>query len=197
MRFILPTFVKQKHHYFWATIICVLAATFYLYEFILQVSPQVITDQLMRDFGIHSAGLGFLAACYFYAYMPMQFPAGLLYDRFGPRILLTIMVAVCAVGALLFSRGDHLTIVAFGRALMGFGSAFAFIGTLVLVSRWFPASFFPVITGIVQSMSSVGSSGRKGTDFLVPEKPSRAKYPCNWGQEVAAGVQRRQARSLS
>ena len=111
----------------------------------------------MRDFGIKSTGLGFLAACYFYAYMPMQLPAGILYDRFGPRILLTMMTAICALGALLFSTNTHLYVVALGRGMMGFGSAFAFIGTLVLVSRWFRASFFPVITGIVQALSSVGA----------------------------------------
>ncbi len=153
----MSTLVKRKHHYFWATIICSLAAFFYLYEFILQVSPQVITNELMRDFGIKSAGLGLLAACYFYAYMPMQLPAGILYDRFGPRVLLTLMTMICALGALLFSNSDQLYIVALGRAMMGFGSSFAFIGTLVLVSRWFPSSFFPVITGIVQTLSSVGA----------------------------------------
>lgn len=140
-----------------AIFICLLGAAFYLYEFILQVSPNVISSDLMRDLHLQAAGLGFLSASYFYAYMPMQFPAGLLYDRFGPRILLTIMAAVCATGALLFSQGENLYLIAFGRAMMGFGSAFAFIGTLVLVSRWFPASYFPIITGIVQAMSSVGA----------------------------------------
>jgi MFS family permease len=111
----------------------------------------------MHDLGLQAAGLGFLSASYFYAYMPMQFPAGLLYDRFGPRLLLTMMIALCAGGALLFSQSDYLTIIALGRMMMGFGSAFAFIGTLVLVSRWFPASYFPVLTGIVQAMSSAGA----------------------------------------
>lgn len=140
-----------------STLICLLGASFYLYEFVLQVSPNVIATELMRDLQLEATGLGFLSASYFYAYMLMQFPAGILYDRYGPRLLLTIMTAICALGALLFSCSDQLFITAIGRGLMGFGSAFAFIGALVLVSRWFPAAYFPTITGIVQAMSSVGA----------------------------------------
>lgn len=149
--------LKKMPFRFQATIICLLAALFYLYEFILQVSPNVISFDLMRDMQLQATGLGFLSASYFYAYMPVQFPAGLLHDRYGPRKMLTLMVIVCAIGALLFSQGENLFTITIGRAMMGFGSAFAFIGTLVLVSRWFPAAYFPIIAGIVQAMSSVGA----------------------------------------
>jgi len=148
---------KQQAHLARAIVICLLGAIFYLYEFVLQVSPNVISNDLMRDLHLQAAGLGLLSASFFYAYMPMMFPAGLLYDRFGPRILLTIMVAVCATGALLFSHSKYIEVITLGRSMMGFGSAFAFIGTLVLVSRWFAAKYFPLMTGIVQAMSSVGA----------------------------------------
>jgi MFS family permease len=37
------------------------------------------------------------------------------------------------------------------------GSAFSFIGVLVLVSRWFPPAYFAILAGLAQSMSSVGA----------------------------------------
>lgn len=138
-------------------VICALAAMFYLYEFTLQVSPAVMTSELMRDFGLNAAGLGAMAAFYYYAYTPMQLPAGLLYDRFGPRRLITIAVLVCASGAFFFGLTNSAALASAGRFLMGIGSAFSFIGALLLISRWFPAKYFALLAGVVQLMSSIGA----------------------------------------
>lgn len=150
------TFVKKKY-LIRACIICTLATFFYLYEFILQVSPAVMTNELMRDLHLNAAGLGTLAACYYYSYTPMQLPAGLLFDRFGPRRLITFAVLVCAVGALLFGSTHNVCTASLGRFFMGIGSAFSFIGALLLISRWFPAHYFALLAGLVQLMSSVGA----------------------------------------
>ncbi len=147
----------QKKVTFLAVIILGLVATFYLYEFILQVSPAVMTSELMKSLNMDAAGLGLMSAFYYYGYTPMQLPAGLLFDRYGTRTLLTIAVAVCAIGALMFSMADTFLPVAFGRFFMGVGSAFAFIGALVVLTRWFPPQYFAVLAGLIQLMSSAGA----------------------------------------
>ncbi len=138
-------------------IMCSLGAMFYLYEFVLQVSPSVMTSQLMRDLQLDAAGLGAMSAFYYYAYTPMQLPAGLLYDRFGPRILITIAVLICAAGACFFGLTHTIALASVGRFFMGIGSAFSFIGALILIARWFPAKQFAFLAGIVQLMSSIGA----------------------------------------
>ncbi|MDQ8039933.1 MAG: hypothetical protein REH83_05945, partial [Rickettsiella sp.] len=50
-----------------AAIICILASSFYMYEFILQVSPAVMTRELIRDLGLNAVSLGTMAAFYYYA----------------------------------------------------------------------------------------------------------------------------------
>jgi MFS family permease len=137
--------------------ICFLAALFYLYEFILQASPGVMTQELMQDLHLNAAGLGVFAAAFYYAYAFMQLPAGVLYDRYGPRLLLTIAIFVCATGAFLFALSETAGAAFFSRFLIGIGSAFSFIGALVLVSRWFPPHYFAVLAGLVQFMSSIGA----------------------------------------
>ncbi len=146
-----------KKQFFLASVICTLAAMFYMYEFILQVSPAVMTNELMRDLNLNAASLGTMAAFYYYSYTPMQLPAGLLFDRFGPRRLLTLATLLCAVGALLFGTTPNVSMASMGRLLMGIGSAFSFIGALLLVSRWFHPRYFALLTGLVQLMSSVGA----------------------------------------
>jgi MFS family permease len=138
-------------------VICILASMFYLYEFVLQVSPSVMTSQLMQDFGVGAAGVSVISAFYYYSYTPMQLVAGLLYDRFGPRRVLTAAVLVCASGAFFFCTTQSVEMASTGRFLMGVGSAFSFIGALMLISRWFPPYYFALIAGVVQSMSAIGA----------------------------------------
>ncbi len=137
--------------------IFLLAATFYLYEFALQISPSVMTHTLMRDLHVDALGLGLLSSFYYYTYAPMQLPAGILFDRFGPRLLLSLAILLCAIGALCFSYTQQLIFAELGRMLMGAGSAFAFIGTLVLITRWFPAQYFAFLVGLTQLMGSMGA----------------------------------------
>lgn len=134
-----------------------LAASFYLYEFILQVAPSVMAESMMKTFGVTGQGFGFISAFYFYAYAPTQLPAGVLYDRYGPRKLMTFAIILCALGSAFFASTDSVFTACIGRFLIGIGSAFSFIGVLVLLSRWFPPHYFAIFAGIAQLMSSVGA----------------------------------------
>jgi MFS family permease len=149
--------VEKMQHLGLALLVFTLAALFYLYEFILQVSPAVMTAGMMRDFEVHAAGLGIISAAYYYSYTPMQIPAGMLYDRFGPRALLTIAVVLCVLGSVFFGLTESRWFAALGRVFMGIGSAFSFIGVLILVSRWFSPKYFAFMVGIAQALSSVGA----------------------------------------
>jgi MFS family permease len=142
-----------------AIVICILASAFYMYEFTLQVSLGVMTNELMQDLGLNAASLGLVSAFYYYAYTPMQIPAGFLHDRFGPRRVLTVAILICALGAFFFSFSKGIVDSSAGRFLMGIGSAFSFSGALLLIARWFPPAYFAVLSGIVQLMSSVGAIG--------------------------------------
>ncbi|WP_298624346.1 MFS transporter [uncultured Legionella sp.] len=134
-----------------------LAASFYLYEFILQVAPSVMAESMMKTFGVTGQGFGVISAFYFYAYAPSQIPAGVLYDRYGPRKLMTFAIILCATGSAFFASTDSVFTACAGRFLIGIGSAFSFIGVLVLISRWFPPYYFAILAGIAQLMSSVGA----------------------------------------
>lgn len=152
----------------YAYVIFFLAASFYLYEFILQVSPSVMADEMMETFSVGAGGFGIISSIYFYAYAPMQLPAGLLFDRYGPRKLMTSAALVCASGMIFFAATDSIYTAAIGRFLIGIGSACSFIGVLVLISRWFPANRFALFAGLAQMMSSLGAiAGEMPLAYLV------------------------------
>ncbi len=148
---------EQAPSRFNAYVIFLLAASFYMYEFILQVAPSVMAEPMMRTFNVTAEGFGVISAFYFYAYAPMQLPAGLLFDRYGPRKLMTTALIMCALGSFFFASTESIFTACLGRFLIGIASAFSFIGVLVLISRWFPAKKFALFAGIAQAMSSVGA----------------------------------------
>lgn len=148
---------KEKSPMFNAYVIFLLAASFYMYEFILQVAPSVMAEPMMRTFNVTAEGFGIISAFYFYAYAPMQLPAGLLFDRYGPRKLMTTALIMCAFGSFFFASTESVITACLGRFIIGIASAFSFIGVLVLISRWFPAKKFALLAGVAQAMSSVGA----------------------------------------
>ncbi len=151
--------MRSKPFTLLAVVICILASAFYMYEFTLQVSLGVMTNELMQDLHLNAASLGLVSAFYYYAYTPMQVPAGFLHDRFGPRRIITMALLTCALGAFCFSFSTNMLNASAGRFLMGIGSAFSFSGALILIARWFPPTYFAILSGIVQLMSSVGAIG--------------------------------------
>lgn len=139
--------------------IYVVATLFLCYEMALQVSPGVMADFLMLDFAIGAGKLGVMASFYYYSYALMQIPAGLLHDRFGPRRLITFSALICGIGSFVFGATLTVTNAAMGRFLMGVGSAFAFIGVIVLVARWFDKKHFATLVGLGQFLAAVGALG--------------------------------------
>ncbi len=139
-----------------------LGCLFYFYEFLLQVSPGVMSNELMHDFSLTSQTLGMLSGIYFYSYTPMQIPGGVLMDRFGPHRLLTLATTICAVSTLAFGLTDSFLTACVARLMIGFGSAFAAVGAMKLASNWFPTQRFAFMTGLTVTIGMLGAIGGEG-----------------------------------
>jgi MFS family permease len=134
-----------------------LGALFYLVGFFQRVAPGVMTRELMQDFNISASGLGHLSGLYFYSYVAMQIPTGILADTLGPRKLLTIGCLVAGLGTLLFALSPGYFWAGLGRLLIGGSVAVAFVGLLKLSSSWFPEKFYALVTGNAVSMGLIGA----------------------------------------
>lgn len=139
-------------------LIWVMAAVFYLYEVALRVSPAGITDQLMHHFGITSTGLGILVGAYYWAYVVMQLPCGLILDKFGSQKVISLSSLICAFGTILFCQSDSMLIALIGRMMVGIGSACAFIGALKIATDWFSPKRFALIAGLTNMMGTIGGN---------------------------------------
>lgn len=137
-------------------IIWTLGCLFYFYENFLQVSPSVMSNELMRDFSVTSQTLGILSGIYFYSYAALQLPCGILMDFFGPKRILFIATAICATSTIAFGTTTHFPTACIARLMIGFGSAFAAVGTMKLASNWFKSEKFALLTGMMVTIGMLG-----------------------------------------
>ncbi len=133
------------------------AAFFYLSGFYLRNSPAVMTSELMRDFSITASQLGQFSAVFFYAYVLMQIPTGVLVDSWGARRLLILGAVLAAVGTFMFGSASSVALSMAGRALTGAATAVAWIVLLKLATHWFPSGRFAMLTGLGLMIGNIGA----------------------------------------
>ena len=134
-----------------------LGAALYLIGFYQRVAPAVITRELMSEFALGAAALGNLAAFYYYSYVAMQIPAGVLADLWGPRRVLTAGAAVAAAGTLLFALAPGYATAGLGRLLIGGSVGVAFVAMLKLASHWFAPARFAMLSGLALACGMIGA----------------------------------------
>jgi sugar phosphate permease len=132
------------------------SANFFLSQF-YRTTNAVISPQLLQDLRLDTEGLGFLSAVFFYAFALAQIPISVTIDRIGPKLMMSGLSVVGICGALLFSWADSLVTGAAGRLLLGIGMACNLMGTLKLLTIWFPPHRFGSLSGIVFSLGFAGN----------------------------------------
>src|SRR3990167_3605430 len=144
------SFSILRSFYPWIIVSC--GMLFYCYNYFLRVSPGVMQPELSEAFHITATQFGTLAAFYYYAYTPMQLPAGMIYDKFGVRFVLCAACLIAVMGLSVFITADNLMMAKTGRFMIGLGSAFAYIGTLKLASIWLPPRRFGMVAGLATAV---------------------------------------------
>ncbi len=134
-------------------------ATGYALVYFHRFSPSVVANDLMRDFQTTARALGGLGSIYFYCYAVMQFPAGLLSDSIGPRKTVMYSLLIGAAGSFLFAVSPSIQIARLSRVLVGLGVSMVFIPTLKMVSQWFRAREFALMSGMLQAAGGLGILG--------------------------------------
>ncbi|WP_108650348.1 MFS transporter [Dongshaea marina] len=131
---------------------------FYCYEFFLRIFPGLVVPQLVAQYQTQALGIAEFASAYYIAYLLAQIPAGLLFDRFSVKKVLTGALALCICGSLIFMASSLMWQGIAGRVLIGIGSAFAFVGALYVTKRYLPARYFTTITSLVISLGTIAGA---------------------------------------
>lgn len=137
-------------------VVCFSAALFFFYEFIQMNMFNVISPNLMATFHVTAESLGSLSAYCFYATVIFLIPAGLLLDRFSTRKIILTALSICVLGTFLFATTHSFALAHVFRFMTGIGSAFCFLSSVRLASRWFPSDRLALVIGLIVMMAMTG-----------------------------------------
>lgn len=146
-------------------LICFMGMLFYCFNYFLRSSPSVMQNDLIQSFDISATQFGTLISFYYFAYTPMQIPAGMIYDKFGARFVLFFACLMAVTGLGIFVSADNFNLACAGRFLIGLGTAFAYIGVLKLASIWLPPSRFAAVAGLTTAIGM--TSGALSQKYLA------------------------------
>lgn len=141
-------------HYRW--IVWGIMVLAYMVVFFHRLAAGVVRSDLVDSFGLSGAAFGTLASLYFYAYMIMQIPVGLLVDSLGARITVSVGIFIAGIGALLFGSAPTTFVLFSGRFFVGIGVATVFVSILKVQSKWFREREFATVSGMT---SLIGNGG--------------------------------------
>ncbi len=170
---------RRQQHQGW--LICLVAALFYCYEYLLRIMPSVMVDELAQAFQASATQIGVISACFYFVYTPMQLVVGLLADYFGSRRVMLFAIVTCLLGNLLFGYASNIQLACGGRALIGLGAAFAFVGAVKLAAAWLAPHLVNLFVGIT---TALGMAGAMLQTNLLPQ----LMQTLTWQQAVNLGT---------
>lgn len=129
----------------------------YLLSYLYRTINAVVSPELTRELALAPGTLGLLTSGYFVAFAAVQLPAGVLLDRFGPRRVEPILLAVGGTGALCFAYAESASALAVARGLIGAGVAVCLMAPLKAISAWVPRERQASVAGWVMTAGSMGA----------------------------------------
>ena len=132
-------------------------AAAYLLSYLYRTVNAVISPELARDLALNPSSLGLLTSAYFLAFAAMQVPVGVLLDRFGPRRVEPVLLAIAAGGAALFAYAESLTGLALARAIIGAGVCACLMAPLKAIATWYPPERQASYAGWIMVAGGIGA----------------------------------------
>ena len=141
--------------------------SFAFLSYLLRTNIAVAQQGMSRELGWNDVQIGYVFSAFLIGYTIFQVPAGMLGDRFGPRLILTIsgiwwgittLLSGLAPGFLI--NGSTLALVglmAF-RFLLGIGQASTYPVAMTAVAEWFAPSRHAFINSVIFTGSTLGAA---------------------------------------
>lgn len=144
------------------------AALFVFFQMVLQTFPSVMREGLVVDFSLNEAGFGGLSSSFYYPYILLQIPAGILVSRYSARTVLIAGASLCSAASFLFAMSQNATSAELTRILMGLGASPIVVCTMTLGAQWFPPRLFPLLAALTEVFGMTGAAlGQETLGFIV------------------------------
>jgi sugar phosphate permease len=143
-----------KTRYLILAVICLM----YFITYIDRVNISVTGPLIKQEFGLSTTELGIVFSAFAYSYAAMQIIGGWCADRFGPRIVLTVLSCIWAIATILCGFAWGLTSLLIFRFILGLGEGGAFPTATRAFTFWLPATERGFAQGITHSFARLGGA---------------------------------------
>lgn len=117
----------------------------------------VVAPELAGDLRLDPTRLGVLSSAWFWAFAAAQLRIGVALDRWGPRRTVGIVFLAGALGCGVFAIADALAAAVAGQILIGIGCAPVFMGSLMVLARFYEPRRFAVLSSLLLAIGSAGT----------------------------------------
>ncbi|HUC50230.1 MAG TPA: MFS transporter [Xanthobacteraceae bacterium] len=138
--------------------ILLLISLMYLITYLDRVNISTAAPEITKEFGFDKVTMGLIFSAFLWSYALFQVPGGWLSDRFGPRAVLSGVVAFWSVMTAATGLATSATAFKAVRFLFGVGEAGAFPGATRAMQLWYPRSERGFVQGITHSASRAGAA---------------------------------------
>ncbi len=130
----------------------------YFIAYIDRVNISVAGPLIKQEFGLSATQLGLVFSAFAYPYAAMQIFGGWCADKFGPRLVLTVLSIIWAVATILCGSAWGLTSLLVFRFILGIGEGGAFPTATRAFTFWLPATERGFAQGITHSFARLGGA---------------------------------------
>jgi predicted MFS family arabinose efflux permease len=135
----------------WIMVVLAVLSQFY------RSSNGVIAPQIMAEMQIDAAAIGLSSGAFFLIFAALQIPIGVLFDKYGARLVVSTMLIFSILGSVIFALAQSVEALVAGRFLIGLGLAGGMVGSLVVLARWHSPSDFTRAMTILFATANLGS----------------------------------------
>ncbi|MDR5766505.1 MULTISPECIES: MFS transporter [unclassified Caballeronia] len=144
--------VKTRH------IILGVMCLMYFISYIDRVNIAVAGPLIRQEMGLTSVQLGLVFSAFAYPYAVMQIVGGWLADRFGPKLVLTVLSLIWGAATLATGFAGSIGMLVLLRLALGIGEGGAFPTATRAFTFWMPVRERGFAQGITHSFARLGGA---------------------------------------
>ena len=137
-------------------------------NYIDRVNISVAGPDIARTFGLGPEAMGVVFSCFFYSYILLLLPMGLLTDRFGAGGIMGAGMVVWALGSALSGLAPTFSTLIAARLVLGVGESSSYPAGNRILREWAPRYERGLMVSVFSAGSTAGPAiGIVLTSFLI------------------------------
>ncbi len=152
---IAQNFIISQKLYVW--FIWFISCFFFLFQFLIRVSPSTIISEIIQKFSITAADFGYFSAAYYAGYGLTHIPIAIMLDRYRIDIIIASSVTLVSLGLVPLIYSENWIIVIVSRFIVGAASSAAILSAFKITNLFFPKNLVSRLLGFIVCMGLLGA----------------------------------------